>query len=192
MTKPVKTKDEIIAKFIEFNKEAQEIFDLSFKDKLNGSGVTIKWNALDKLLRTELRGPDDESIKAFCNDLRKFIQKNDSLKVEKLNLFYQSTIVCDKERKMFGKEMSDIDKFLKVSTNYSINIKNYTNREILEIFLYGKFSHRTEGQKEIHDSIEKTSLYLSLKNEFIVVLQRYFILINNLVYINNEVIKSFK
>ncbi len=188
----MKTKEEIIKKFEEFNKEAKEILSLSFKDKLKGSGVTIKWNASDKLLKTELRGPDDESIKAFCNDLRKFIQKNDSLKIEKLVSFYQSQLIDEKEKKMFGDEMSQIDKFLQSSTNYSFNGKAYSNEEILEIFLYGKFSHRTEGQREIHDNLEKTPLYLSLKNEFINVLYRYLILINNLIFINGVVLNKLK
>ncbi len=188
----MKTKQEIIEKFEDFNNEAKEILDLSFKDKLKGSGVSFKWARSDGALRTELKGPDDETIKACCNDLRKFIQKNDSLKIEKLTLFYQSRLVGEKYKRMFGKEMSKIDKFLKESTNHRINNKGYTNQEIFDIFLYGKFSHRTEVTKDLHDNLEKNILYLSLKNIFITILHRYLILINNLVYINNKVLEDFK
>lgn len=188
----MKSKKDVIEKFEEFNKGAKEIFDLSFKDKLKGSGVSFKWSKSDGILRTELRGPDDETIKAYCNDLRKFIQPNDSLKIEKLTLFYQSKVVDVKFKKMFGKEMSEIYKFLKKSTNHKINGKDYTNQEILDIFLYGKISHRSEKTKDIHDDLSNNILYLSLKNEFINVLIRYLYLINNIVCINNKVLEDLK
>ena len=188
----MKSKQEIIEKFSDFNKEAVEIFNLSFKDKLPGSGVKYSWSRDDGILKGELKGPDDESIKAFCNDIRKFIQKNDSLKIEKLVPFYQPDLLEQTEKGMFGKEMSQIDKFLRSNSNHIINKKNYTNDEILEIFLYGKFSHRTEGQKELHDKLEKNPLYLSLKNVFITVLYSYLVLINNIVYTNNEVMKKLQ
>ena len=189
----MKTKQEIIKKFEEFNEEAKEIFDLSFKDKLKGSGVRINWSKKDNLLKTELKGPDDEAIKAYCNDLRKFIQKNDSLKIEKLVPFYQSDLIRDKEKRLFGKEMSEIEKFLKKESNHIVNGKNFTNGEILEIFLYGKFSHRSKETKEIHDQLKNHGpMYLLLKNEFIYVLARYLYLINNLIYINKEVLKKLK
>lgn len=188
----MKNKEEIVSALTEFNQGAKEIFDLSFKNKLKGSGVSYKWSKDDGILRTNLRGPDDEAIKAYCNDLRKFIQPNDTLKIEKLTPFYQSKEVKGKFVSMFGKEMSEIAKFLKQSTNHRINGKEYSNQEILEIFLYGKFSHRSKQTKELHDKLAKGILYLSLKNEFVNVLARYLYLINNLVYINNEVIKDLK
>jgi type I restriction enzyme S subunit len=187
----MKTKEEIAQKFEEFNRESKPLFEMSFQEKLKGSGVKLSWSREDKKLRTEFRGPDDESIKAYCNDLRKFIQKNDSLKIEKLAPFYQSNLVSQKNKRFFGQQMSEIDKFLKASTNHTLNGKTYTNQEILEIFLYGKVSHRTEGKKEVHDSLEKSPLYLSLKNIFVIILHRYLVLINNLVFINKEVLSDF-
>ena len=176
----MKTKQEIIEKFNDFNKGALEIFNLSFKDKLSGSGIKYSWSREDGFLRSELKCPDDESIKAFCNDLRKFIQKNDSLKIEKLIPFYRSDIIDIKAKEMFYKEMSKIEQFLRSNSNHIINQKNYTNNEILEIFLYGKISHTS--QKEAHDRLKNTPLYSSFKNIFIMILFNYLILIRNLIY----------
>lgn len=188
----MKTKEQIINKIKDFNKEAKDIFDLKFNKEFQGSGVKFSWSRSDKILRSELRGPSDESIKAFCNDLRKFIQKNDSLKIEKLVPFYQSKLVKEKWKKMFGKQMSEIRRFLDSNSNHTVNGKNFRNKEILEIFLYGKVSHRTEDQKKIHDQLEKNILYLSLKNIFITILHRYLVLINNIVYVNNKVLEDLK
>ncbi|MBU0460638.1 MAG: hypothetical protein KJ771_07575 [Nanoarchaeota archaeon] len=186
------TKDQLLKKFTEFNEEAKEIFDLSFKDGLVNRKLKYSWSKDDGVLRSELKGPNDESIKAFCNDLRKFIQGNDSLKIEKLQSFYQSQLVEENEKKMFGKEMSQIDKSLQQHSSLAINSKVYTNKEILEIFLYGKVSHRTDGTKEEYNRIQNTPIHLSFKDAFITVLQSYLILISNLVYINSEVIKKLQ
>jgi len=186
------TKKELETKFKEFNKEAKDIFELSFKDKLQGSGVNLHWSVESGILESKLTGPDDEAIKAFCNDLRKFIQKNDSLKIEKLVPFYLSDLVNQAHKRIFGEEISNIDNFLSSNSNHIFNGKNYTNKEILEIFLYGKFVHRTDGQKETHDALEKTPLYLLLKNIFITILYQYLILINNLIYVNNQVLEALK
>ena len=81
---------------------------------------------------------------------------------------------------MFYKEMSKIEQFLRSNSNHIINQKNYTNNEILEIFLYGKISHTS--QKEAHDRLKNTPLYSSFKNIFIMILFNYLILIRNLIY----------
>ena len=72
--------------------------------------------------------------------------------------------------------------------------KELTIKEILDVFLYGKVSHRTDGPSEIHDQWEQgiPAMYISLKFEFIMALQSYLTLINNLVYANNQVLKKLK
>ena len=162
----MKTKEEIISKFIDFNNGCQEIFDLSFKNKLKDSGYKISAK-IGQPVQIELRGPDDESIKAFCNDLRKFIQRNDTLEINKLIPFYKSDLIIVQERDIFNKEISDVDNFLKKGTSHSINEKELINKEILDIFLYGSFSHRTEKTKKSYDELRSLGIYPLLKNEFI-------------------------
>lgn len=185
-------REDVVKKLNEFNEEAREILNLSFKDQLKDSGVTFKWSRDDGIMRREFRGPNDEAIKAMCNDLRKFIQPNDSLKIEKLIPFYQSKFVSSKLIKMFAEEMSGINVFLKQSSGHNVNGHDYSNKEVLEIFLYGKFSHRSAGKKDKYDALKECVLYPSLKNVFVTVIVRYLYLINNIVVINDKALREIR
>jgi len=184
---------EVIDKLNEFNRFAEELFNLSFVQKLKNSGYKVHWEK-GKGFKTELRGPDDEAIKAFINDIRRFFQKGrikDSLKIQRLQPFYQSDFVEDSEKEIFNRQISELNSFNNKTTNHIINGENLTNERILEVFLYGRFSHRTDGTKNIHDKWEGIPpMYVSLKNEFITILSNYLIVINNIVYANKLVIKK--
>ena len=186
-------REQIIKKLEVFNKFAEELFNLSFVKKLQGSGYKISAKQ-GEAIKVEFRGPDDEAIKAFINDIRRFFQKgDDTLKIHKLIPIYQSTFIDDSEKKLFNQVMSELDSFNKQTTNHIINGENITNERILDVFFYGKFSHRTERVSEVHDHWERIPpMYISLKNEFITVLHTYLIFINNIVYANNQVLRKFK
>lgn len=185
-------KEDIIKRLTEFNKAACEMFSLSFIEKLKGSGCTINWKRGEGF-STKLRGPDDESTKALCNDLRKFIQKNDMLKIEKLIPIYQSDLIQEEEKKLFNRSMSWYEKFKKRLIKVEINGKTYTYKELLEIFLYGKISHWTEETKEIHDNLEQMiPVYTLLKNEFILILHGYLRNISNFICVNKKVLEKLE
>ena len=186
-------KEEVISKLEEFNKFAEELFNLSFVKKLQGSGYKMSWKKGEGF-KTELKGPDDEAIKAFVNDLRRFFQKgDDTLKIHKLIPIYQSDLIEEAEKKVFNQVMRELDVFNKKTTNHIINGENITNEKVLEVFMYGKFSHRTKGTKEVHDKWEEIPpMYISLKNEFVTVLHSYLIFINNIVFANKETLRKLK
>jgi|GEM_PF-3026535 len=186
-------RDEIIKRLREFNSIAKELFSLSFIDKSKDSGCSIHWDMQNQGISTELRGPDDEAIKACCNDLRKFIQKNDSLRIEKLIPVYTSPLIEVAERDDFNTSIGWYYDFKErpASMKITINEKRLTNKDIFEAFLYGKFSHRSKGTKDIHDAWEKQEpLYTLLKNEFIVILHGYLQNIQNFVIVNNRVLEK--
>ena len=186
---------EIIDKLTEFNKFASELFDLDFVKKLKNSGYSMKWEK-GKGFSTEWRGPNDQEIKVLVNDIRRFFQKGkikETLKIHKLIPIYQLDIIDDSEKNIFNKQISELNKFNKKTTNHIINGEDLTNERVLEVFLYGKYSHRTEGTKEVHDKWEEIPpIYISLKNEFITILAVYLGLINNIIYVNKKVIEKLQ
>lgn len=186
---------EIINKLTEFNKFANELFDLDFVKKLKNSGYSMRWER-GKRFSTEWRGPSDQEIKAFVNDIRRFFQKGrikETLKIHRLIPVYQLEVIDKVEKDIFNKQISELEKFNKKTTNHIVNGENLTNERVLEVFLYGKYSHRTEGTKEIHDKWEEISpMYISLKNEFITILTVYLGLVNNVVYANKKVIEKLQ
>jgi hypothetical protein len=185
-------KIQIIKKLEDFNKNAKDFLNLSFVKKSESAGFVIAWDN-DKGLKTTWSGPNDEEIKAFVNDYRKFFQKNDTLKVHKLIDIYKSDSIEEAERNIFNKSMKEIEDINNGSTNYRINSKIIKNSEVLEVFLYGKYSHRTEGTRDVHDTWENIlPAYIGLKFEFVMILYKCLAVIYDIVKTNEEVIRKLK
>lgn len=181
--------DEIVKKLEEFNKFAEELFTLRFVDQLKDSGYKVDFK-MNEALRTKYYGPDEEAIKAFINDIRRFIQKgDDTLKIHKLIPIYKSGLLNDLEKKKFNEVMSDLENFNREPSNIIINGENITNEKIWEVFLFGRFSHRSKQTKDTYDNWERSPIYDILKNRFITVLQNYLFFIDHIIFSNNQILK---
>jgi len=178
-----------IKKLQEFNRAAIEMFSLSFVEKTSKINCTINWNK-EKGFSGSYNGPNDESIKALCNDLRKFIQKNDELKIEKLFPIYKGKGILTEEKEIYNKTISEYEKYKKSFSKIEYNGKKYTNGEFLDIFLYGKYSHRSKNIKDEHDNLEKFEpIYNLYKFIFVNIVFTYLNVIDNLVYSNNLILE---
>jgi hypothetical protein len=186
------SKTEIINRLNEFNKGANELFEQPFIQKMRNSGLKITAKKGEPA-KIEVFGPNDFEIKAFCNDIRKFIQpRTDLLRLARLYPVYQSEIVEPAERKLFNDIINEFENFKKQTTNHTINGENLTNERVLNVFLYGKVVHRSEGESTlVHDFWETIPImYHSLKNEFVSILYAYFTFVNNLVFVNKNVLEK--
>jgi len=187
-------KTELIQKLNEFNTYASEIFELSFPKKTWRIRRKIHYQK-GKGTHSWLEGmPKKEAIKASCNDLRKFIQPNDTLEIKKLTPLYNSNLIDQSEKLTFNKIMSSFDKLNQEKVSIFIDGEQLTRKKILEVFLYGNYSHRSEEAKKIHDSWQKNHplVYQDLEAEFIVTLNLLLQIINNLASLNKMVLEKLK
>ncbi|MBS3147429.1 hypothetical protein J4219_00930 [Candidatus Woesearchaeota archaeon] len=179
-------------RLLEFNAEAQELFELPFIQKMQHSGLKISASK-GSPLKIEKWGPDANDTKAICNDLRKFIQPNDTLNAEKLRKIYDSEEITLDEQKNYESIMAELDRFNKSPANFIKDGTALTNQQIFEIFLYGKISHRTEGKKQIHDDWAKNPVWhASIQNEFLLIIAAHMAFVNNLVVLNKTVLKRLE
>lgn len=187
----IMNKNDAVQKLQEFNKGAMELFQqMSFIRKPSSDFNVHRENVMG--VTCDYWGPDEEQIKAVCCDVRKFIQKNDALKIEKLIPVYQSSIVPDEAKKIFNKAISELEKFKKQSSQHRIHGWNPTNNELLDVFLYGKVvhrserpNHRSEKPKDVYDAWERSLSFPSLKSKFVEVLDGYLRAIHKICYANN-------
>jgi len=185
-------KEEIVWMLNDFNKHAKELFALSFVSKIKQFGITIN-GGKDKLGGIEFRGPDDEAIKAFANDIRKFIQPNDSLCIKKLWRVYKSKCIRKDEGMLYSEIISGFDEFNVFHSICTENGRNIANKEVLDVFLYGKFSHRSEKTKDKYDKWEKNPVWhFTLRFEFIRILSVYLSFISNVFFVNNNLLKRLE
>jgi len=184
-------KDQIIKIITDFNNRAVEMYNSKFIDELKSFGVKI--NFKDGQIASEFHGPEIDSIKSICNDIRLYVQKSkDPIKIEKLIVIYKSELISEKIKTEFNSIMSEYYKFKKYPTNYVRNNKAYNNQELFELFLYGNISHMSPGHKEEYDRIKAFGPeYVFAKMKFIEIVDGYLRVIGNFAYCNNLVLENF-
>jgi hypothetical protein len=142
------TLDEQIASLQLFNEKTKELVELSFMQSLMSpnSGVTISGQLRDDgnyELRSEVRGPSKEATKAFVLTFRYFIQNNERISFENISNLYDTANVDSQLKNQFSSarkavnDMLDAPNFMNLNYNSSVP----TNREIMDVFIYGALAH---------------------------------------------------
>jgi len=185
---------DVISKLEDFNRFVKEVFTLSFIQKLSPSyGISLEIDKHGKS-KIDLNIPDDESIKAIVSDLRRFFQNgNDTLRIHKLQVYYQAKCIEVSERRFYGEVMSYLATFNSEPSRCEIENGRITNEKVWEVFMYGRFSHRSKGTKDVHDAWEKDKvMYAILKVEFVKVLIGYCNILSSLHALNKKIIDRLK
>lgn len=190
--------EEMIERLELFNRGASEIDKVKFSEEYRKK-ISAKTNF--ETQETTYKAPSDIEIKAYCNDIRKFIQKNDLLKIERLQEVYQSNIVPQDCKDMYNQTMSQYERIKKIKPPYLIfplpeEIRDLENHQIFDLFMYGNIVHYSKNHKEkveIYQRIEKMPFIFSfLKLQFIRYVDDIWYAISNLFYVNKLVLKHLK
>lgn len=184
-------KDQIIKKLEDFNRVGREMLSYSFKIKCLNISTTLNYKKGEGIT-SNIQKPDDESIKAFCCDLRKFIQDNDSVSIKKINTVYCNDLIEESEKEIFREEVKFWKEVENEPTMFTFNNKKYLNKDIFEIFMYGNVVHESENNdnKRKYESLKNMPIFHISEALFIVILRHYLIYINNIMYVNNIVIEK--
>ena len=132
-----------------FNEKVDELADSSFtKSMLDPkSGITLS-TVKGGPAKVERRGPSRESIKAFVLTYRFFIQDNEKTSLRNLSTLYEGLAVEQKLKDEFKRARDEINRYLDSDSMYREDIDGkphkYTNREILDIFIYGGLAHAND------------------------------------------------
>jgi len=114
--------------------------------------LEIAFSSCAALETTSIR-PDQDNIDAFILNFRYFIQNNEPTSIRNLSNFFNSELVTHEERDNFNLLRSNIDKFLSSSSNIAMFEKEFSHRELMDVFIYGGISHATKEKAERFDSI---------------------------------------
>jgi len=134
-------------------------------------------------------GPDEESIHAVVNTIRMFIQDNDMLSLKKMDSFYSSLPISNGIRDKFHDARMTLNKELDSRTHWSIEEnRNLTYRDILDIFIYGHYSHTNAKKQRTFKELSETPFFPLMQADFVRVLSYFIKLLNSLKEINEEAI----
>jgi len=151
-----------------FNEKASVLFNSSFADAMlrNQSAFMFSWKAGEDY-EAVLVGPEGESVDAAFLTLRMFMQDNDRISIANIAKIYASTEL-DQFRPEFDLLRSHINTFLDSKNGIDFFGEQYTNRETMELLLYGSKGHSNRDKEAKLRKLMSTplvsGLYLNMVN----------------------------
>ena len=151
-----------------FNEKVSELLESRFTKSLSGSGVKITAKK-GGCAKSERAGPDFEAIKSFAITIRNFMLDRDHISIRNIAQIYEKLDETDELNTEFSETRSKFNIFLDSCSPHIYNNKTLTNRQILDIYIYGEVIHlnkRDEFKKWISTSPLKDLMY----NEIVYIL----------------------
>lgn len=152
-----------------FNEKADKLARLSFLDKMNhpDSGVSMSFNAEEgEFIKEIRRGPEEEAIDAFVLTFRYFIQDNEATSFANMERFYLEAPLDSGLQQKFIAIRKEVNEYLNKPTNMKLNAETFTNRRLMEIFIFGGFSHANEEKRRVYKTLMGSMGGLFLKMNF--------------------------
>lgn len=170
-----------------FNQKVGKLENLSFAKRIAGSKFRLRGEK-GKPFVVERTGPRGEQFDAFILTLRLFMQDNDGISIRKIKKCYDSLPLSTEIINQFNSSREEFNKYLDSKSSLDYNDKNFTNREILEIMIYGEYSHL--NKREIYNRVMNFAFFGDLfNNEFIHITGNF---LNFLKYIRELNLKAMK
>lgn len=184
--------DKIAGAFRLFNEKADKLVRLSFLDKMNhpDSGVSISFNAEEgEFVKEVRRGPEEEAIDAFVLTFRYFIQDKEATSFANMEKLYLGAPLDPGLQKKFVTIRKEVNEYLNKPTNLKLNEETFTNRRLMEIFIFGGFSHANEEKRRVYKTLMGSMGGLLFENEFLRILRDIHIAIAYMKSLNEEALK---
>lgn len=141
-------KAENIADLKLFNEKAALLLSSSFAAAMlrNQSGFLFSWKTGESC-EAVLVGAEGESVDAAFLTLRMFMQNNDRISIGNMAKIYSQEQELVAHRSDFNSIRNQINDFLGSGNGIGFFGKNYTNKEIIELLLYGSKGHTNRAKE---------------------------------------------
>lgn len=176
-----------------FNEKAEKLLNTRFVKCLEETGklsVTISASKDQGVQVTRIL-PDQDAIDAFVLTFRFFYQDNEKSSFRQISQTYEKLPISSELRENFAGWRKGLNDYLDKKINMTIDGKNPSQRELLDIFIYGGLAHANLQKKAIYDKWRKMGfVYPMLEMQFCSVLEVVLRAILNVAEINKKVIKE--
>jgi hypothetical protein len=116
-------------------------------------------------VQIEAGGPTLEAVEAFVLNLRFFIQDNESISIRRMAEFIEDLSIPEDVKDRVRKGRANFNAYLDSPCGFGVFGTHPTNREVLEVFVYGSLAHANEEKRRIYDSWARSSLVLGMMNQ---------------------------
>lgn len=131
-----------------FNEKVKELLESSFVKAVANpnAGFSLKGERQEDgsfKMRSTIRGPSVEAVKAFVLTFRFFIQDNETTSLRNIASLYDSDNIDPQQRAYFQSARNEINKMLDSPNFFNLNYDGVTptNRQIMDVFVYGGLAH---------------------------------------------------
>jgi len=99
-----------------------------------------------------VQGPDEEAVEAFVLTLRFFVQDNEPTSFRNMDSLYDELAIPQELIKQLHEGRTAINGFLDRTSHMIVRGKEFSNREVLEVFLWGGLAHANPMKKKTFDA----------------------------------------
>jgi hypothetical protein len=179
-----------------FNEKADKLSRLSFMKKMlhPDSGITISFKAINEegggIVTQERRGPEEEAIDAFVLTFRYFIQDNEHTSFRNMEKYYLDAPIDPNLQQEFVKLRKEVNEYLDGKTNINSDGEDLTRRKIMEVFVYGGFSHANEDKRRLYKTwMSNPFAAVMYENEFLVIMANIHLAITMIKTMNEKALQ---
>ena len=154
----------------------------------NPTNVRVKWDR-EAGWASSFTGPEDESIEASVLTIRQFMQNNDPISIRNVMEAYVAAAAPQDTTDEFQKVRGWINEYLDRESNISISEgSRLTNRDILEMFIYGGLGHSSEPHYSRYQGLMGSPCAHLVKVIFVDVLTKFMAGLKMLATVNKRIL----
>lgn len=146
-----KTQQEAIRILQLFNEKAEKLQRSSFTKYVETETIGFTVVPRGAVVDVYAVGPDPEVVEAFVLTLRFFVQDNEPTSFRNMGALYEELPIGKDLIRQFQEGRTAINSFLDRGSHMTVNGKAFSNREILEVFLWGGLAHANPTKKATFD-----------------------------------------
>jgi len=163
------------ARLKQFISMATEVYESRYAQEVQQPiSVRVDFNVKEGFATSERTGPDEESVKAAILSLRFFCQDNEQISLHNMTRFVAQLPVSQTLKDEFSMIRDEFNSYLDRKhgpPQFRLGDHTFTNKEIFEAFMYGKYAHLT--QHETVDGWEKLIMFNGMRAGFDHILRQF-------------------
>lgn len=191
--------EKIVKRLKLFNEKVDKLDKLSFTRRVFSEDSGYHLTAcIGGEVKSERRGPDEESLDAFLLTMRHFVQNNEEISLHNMALLYDQLTTNSNIDPVaidhFMNYRSQVKGYLDEEfTMLNMNGKIYTHGEIFFTFLYGGHAHSSGNKRTEWEMWRGNPLFFPLlENDFIVTCSVLINAVSCIRGLNNYVLKKLE
>jgi hypothetical protein len=184
--------DPLVDRLELFNRKVEKLASFSLYEHVTSKQTTARvhwernrgWDAV-------FDGPGAEALDATVLTLRQFMQDNDPVSLANMRRAYQDPRITPDIRDAFCDTTGKLNAFLDLDTNLAVEAsRKLTNRDVLNIFVYGGLAHSSSKYRTMFESMASTPFFPILQVDFVNTVGTFVTALRHMANVNRQALEA--